>query len=517
MKNLIISLIFLSVFSLLPAQEDNYEEVGNYNKIVEGIAYEARNADNIMWIVDRSPSMEDDVKAITERVKKLLRSLKNKGKVPNGIVTFSDKPRLHLKPTVDVELVEKRFSKIKMFGAGKETLYAAISLAIKQKSKGKESFFIVVTDETGDDPKIFESVLKSLIKKNIHVLVLSPNASFGNKTWHWNSPDIAAKNTQFFNSQNGPSSGTQELLFDFTFIQRSTWSDTINPMEQRVWAIKAGWAPYGLQRMADETGGKVFELETDTCMAKTPPFKRKDLYKPDFSSLKTIKKHIRKHPWRKAVDEANNLWEKILPLDREFNGTSKTVLINGIQNQMTLINNNLKICNKVIKILHKALSKKPQSSYLDEEENENFRWRANIELDFAMALVMRYHVHQFLKDFQRFKAKNFWPDPQKNVCQFNILIVPDNKKFFSASAKNTYDVSGSGKSKFKNMLLAIPDPKTDQLKEMRLQAEKALYIVRENHPDTPWFSMAFALQRILGNYDIYINPCGNWSNSTGNQ
>lgn len=523
MTNRLLTILALVIF-VVSGRPVHAESVGDYGKIMEGIEYAAKAADTMMWVIDKSPSMSDDISEVHSRIEGLMESYRKRGReVEVGIVTYADRPSLHQAPTTDAKELKKAFGKIKTRGSGKEALYGAIEMAVDKMKRGKYPFLILVTDEAGDDDKKLESITKTLVKKNIKVLVLSPNATFGHRDWHWDVISMKDKNTTFFNSQNGPESLTIEALFDFHFTQRSTWSKSINPMEYRTWAVKSGWAPFGLQLMADMTGGQVFELDTDTCKLDSGFTEdNKKLYAPDIDFPSQVKKRISKHSWRSAVNMAVEYWAKnFSEIEREWPGQSKAALISGVESQVPTIRRNIRTADKVIDMLRAALDAplKARGYSLEEEVPQNLRWRANLELALASALVARYHANQFLADIERFKKPDFWPDPQNDVCQFNIKIVADRKPLFDDELKKEgYQISGvAGMSELIDVGKLLGDELPEDVKGMRIQAEKALKVVMHNHPETPWAAMARKLFKKLGHYDVFINPCGNWGNSTQTQ
>ncbi|MGE4158250.1 MAG: vWA domain-containing protein [Planctomycetota bacterium] len=505
--------------------ESQFEEVGNYGKIIDNIAYEAKNADNICWVLDHSPSMADDVKEITSRIEALLGGLNKKGAVLNSIVIWSDKPRVHLKPTVDIKAVKESLTKIPFEGkegSGVENICQAVNMALANRGRGENAVLVVVTDEAGDDDKQFDKTIDALRSSKVKVLVLSPHAAFGPPVWNWDIVHYDEARTEFFFAHNGPENGTPEGLYDFNFIQRSDWSGTINPMDQRVWATNGGWAPYFLQLMAETTGGKVFALKTESHKLQGT-FERKKLYKPEIVPLSKLGNTVPAHPWRLAVSKAADAWKGFRTIAREFPGQSKTDLIQGVQAQLPIVDGNITVTNKALALLHDGLGRKPKANYQGGEEN--LRWRANIELAFASALVARYHLHQFKLDVERFKGSTFWPDPQKDVCQWNIKIVADGKSATELPKLEIYSVSntpeGQGDTEqagdMVSMLTYVPNTNASTHEERRKQAEIALLVVMKNHPKTPWATMAAKLLAELGSYDIFINPCGNWGNSSTTQ
>jgi hypothetical protein len=491
-------------------------EEWSYDKIIEHLGYNLQFIDGVIWVIDESPSMADDVETVRGELDKWFKILNKNAKV--GIVTYSEKPKLLLRPTINHELAKKAFGVYKTREAGAENLYAAIAFAANNLPKGENLALVIATDEVGDDDKFLVQAVRALARRKVVVYAICPNAAFGKRKWAWTAVDAVKRETKHYHSDLGPETGTPEMLFDFHFIQRSKMTRLNFTMDQREWATKAGWAPYGLQMLARSSGGQVYNLETDT-FVEPIDFENAKKYRPDFSGLKDLAANIRKSPWRSAVHKVATIWAKSFkPFDREFKDpypSDRKVVVQTIKTRLLpVVKNNKTVALGCLKLLRNALEQESWSG--SDQDRSLLRWRANLELAYANALVAYYHLNQFEADYRRFSSNTYvfttlFPIANpKMAAGYKIICVNDNKDLYDGITESATD-------KLHKMLDHADYRKIKSTEDLRKAAEAALKVVAANHPDTPWAVMAAKTKETLGHYEIRSMPVGAWTRGTGKQ
>ena len=529
---LLLGCLVLGPAHVLPAQEQPLKVDGlngenekkqvpegaqwSYDKIIEHLGYNLKFIDGVIWVIDQSPSMEDDVEKVRGELDKWFKILDKKAKV--GLVTYSDKPRVLLKPTDNRDMVKRAFGVYKTHAADAENLYAAIAMAANLLPKGENLAVVVATDEVGDDDKFLIPALRALNRRRVIVYAISPNATFGNRRWDWTEIDPIKRDTQRMQSQNGPETGTPEVLFDFHFIQRGPWGQFTHKMDTREWATRAGWAPYNLQMLAQATGGAVYNLETDTFQLEGA-FENVKHYRPDFSEPSDLSKNIRANPWRAAVHKVATVWDKsfkrIVRDAKDPYPTERKLAVQGIkQAVLPAVKYNKNLVKQSLSTLRRALEQDSWSGM--DKDRSVLRWRANLELAYANCLVAYFHLLQFEQDFVRFSRDDYvfqplfpTPDP-KNTAGWKIVCIPDGKQLYTALA-------GPFEGKRYRMLDHADHKKIKSLEALRTSAEAALKVVMYNHPETPWAALATKTLSRMGHYEVRSMPVGAWSSGKTKQ
>jgi len=485
----------------------------DFDDIVNNFGYLLKGVRRVVWILDQSPSMEDDIVEVRRRIDKWLEDIDPVTQV--GIIVFSQKPQVLLPLTKDRAAIKAAFEKYKTQNSSQENVYAAITEAMTMLPGKESSAILVVTDETGDDDKHLAVVLRECAARKLFFYALTPHASFGNKVWKWAETDFKAKSTKTYQSCNGPESFTPEALFNFHFVQRTNWTTRNAPEDSRRWAIDAGWAPFGLHVLAEVTQGRIYELKNDTLqLATSIDEKKRSRYAPDLD-VQNILQNIQRTPWRLAVQQVETNWTKnFRDIQRVFVGAGKQSFLAGCARQMPVIQANTRVVDNVLEQLAAALKNKQggRSSTESQDSIPHLRWRANLELAYASASVARFHLHQIVADFARFKNPNYeLPGAGENLFGY-LLDCNSDGTFGTDVLSGTPDAQG-----FYDMLDAAEYSKALTLDQMRTQVECALAVVIANHLDTPWSNMANNLKHMLGSYEPRAIRLGDWAHGSGNK
>ncbi|MCW8129138.1 MAG: VWA domain-containing protein [Planctomycetota bacterium] len=497
----------------LEAERQKPIEASNFNDIVENMGYLLGGVDRVVWVLDQSPSMEDDIAEVRTRMDDWFKNLDPGVQV--GVIAFSQKPLLLQPLTKDRAAIKKAFENYKTRESGLENVYSAIGEALKMLQGTKTASAIVIaTDEAGDDDKFLAATLQACKTLPVQVYVISPQATFINKIWKWSEDDRVKQSTKFYQSCNGPESYTTEGLYSMHFVQRTYWHAHDYPRNMRQWAIKSGWAPFGLQVLSQATSGRIYELKTDTFFRElVMDEKKRPRYAPDFDTPNLLR-NIQRTPWRLALQQVSEYWTKnFKDIERVCPGAGQKSLVSACSRQVPTIQANMKVAETVLEQMAAALKNKAGMRSTDESADSlpHLRWRANLELAYASASVARFHLNQYLADLARFKDPQYVPPgPATGVYGYTIQVHSD-------ANLNPADLPTADADGFREMLAVAPHAPAKTLEQMRKQAETALDVVIANHADTPWAAMATLLKVGMGKYEPEVIMIGPWSHSSGSK
>jgi len=535
-------------FSLIAEKEekkvaDKSSDVGTILKY-SGLRLNTSGADAICFVIDKSPSMDDDIKEIEKNLDQMLGKIDMTLK-PVTIVTYSGSAEVVLENCKDISLVKQALKGIKSKGASEEKLFAAINLGFTTLKKSESPLFVVVTDETGDDAEeSLEKTLKTLSRKKSRIHVLTTPASFGNDEWFWSIFNNKQTNqkTVHYKSTNGPASGTQEILFDFFFVQRAYFTKGVLPYNWKRWAVNAGWAPYNLALIAKETKGKVYQIETDTYLLKSDNFdlKKMKLYQPELLKKSDLSRSIKKDIRRKVVHESlEKYYKSRMEMIRSCNfrdpnlpdGEKKKLTLEFLESNSKAVDGNMKLIERMIKNFESTMAlyeKNKAKNYVKDDSSPSLRWQANIELNYGLAYVAYYEMLQykkFVKDTKEGRFKflgGFSENPEKlfhvpiqRILVVEIFMLPkpisEDKKYAIENGDNMDLFSIAKQCRGKNSLSRLTVEEVGQI------AVKILKMIEKNHANTPWAALAEKTKNSLGDYAFLSYVAGRSSNTSGKQ
>lgn len=455
----------------------------------------------------------------------------------------------------DINEVKQALTNINPVGASQEKLFDAINLGYNTLKKSKSPLFVVVTDETGDDAANMEKTLNTLSRKKSRVHVLSTPASFGNKEWHWTQVvDPILGKTEHYKSSNGPASGTKEILFDFFFVQRSHHTNQMAKYNWKNWAVSAGWAPYNLAYISQETKGAIYLIATDSYLLDSNDFdiKKMKRYQPEIAKPSTLLKSIAKDFRRKAVHRALEEYYKkrnLITINRNTylgNPSSpvemkKKMIATFLKSNIKNVEKNMVLIEDMIDTLEDALKKdqkeqeKAKKYSTKEEEvgnNPSLRWQANLELNYALAYSSYYEMLQykeFLKEAEAGRIDTRYggvpdnPDSLRKAeldtaIYAEILMLPHDDDHHAQ--KKVYSVvHGDSTNPLSIVKTIMGKKKIDKLslEEVEKIANVTLEFVEHNHANTPWAVLAQKTRSYLGPYGLMVYIFGNSTNTNSNQ
>lgn len=303
----------------------------------------------VIWMFDQSGSLASQREDIAKRFDRVYEEL---GVIEAaGRPEFSqhqDKPlltvvaaygqRLNLlveKPTDDVEEIKSAVRAIEDDPSGQEYVFGSIlQLAEKYrsyrlKSPQRNVMFVVITDESGDDFQNVDPAVETCRKYAMPVFVVGVPAPFGRRQAYMNyvDPDPNFDQTpRMLPVDQGPESLMPESV-QLGFIDDSQFT-----------SLDSGFGPFGLTRLANETGGIYFSIHPNRTMSGRPRggqminvayvskfFDPRIMrsYRPDYTSVAEYQQELArnrakaalvaaaKFSWTETLEDVNTVFEKI--------------------------------------------------------------------------------------------------------------------------------------------------------------------------------------------------------------
>lgn len=284
-----------------------------------------KNDTLVVWLMDRSISMQQQRAALAERLKDFIETVAKERtdesyELTHAVVAFGARPEkvtITKKPDVVLDAIRKQYATDR---SGKENIFAAIEWCELQYLKKTRSFqdnsvlFVVCTDESGDDYLRLERTIAKCRESNIEVSVIGPSAVLGQMQGY--HAYVASDNkTYYLKVARGPETALPQRLQlrywfrdvppDWDESRRGPWNGQL-PIWQggsNFDSMLSGFSPYALTRLTMMTGGSyvLFDREGDRS-----PFSIDELaaYMPDYRSADVISKELQEDPLRMAVIKA---------------------------------------------------------------------------------------------------------------------------------------------------------------------------------------------------------------------
>lgn len=275
-------------------------------------------------IRDRFDKIYEELGVVSEsRAKKLSRAERNKLPLLTSVIGFGQSVKLFTEePTDDLEEIKGVIDSLPVDVSGIERPFTAVELAADRFKTFRRSsstvgpmrnvLLVVVTDERGDDIERLEPAIDACRRWGMPVYVIGSPAPFGqaNTLVKYVDPDPQYDQTpQWAEVDQGPESLVPEQV-------RVGFS--ANFQDEPV--IDSGFGPYGLTRLAYETGGIIFTVhpnrnvnrdirrsEIDPLSADIRRFFDPEVmarYRPDYLSPQDYEKRIKASPLRSALVSA---------------------------------------------------------------------------------------------------------------------------------------------------------------------------------------------------------------------
>lgn len=441
----------------------------------KGLTTIAVNPIPLWWVVDMSASMSDDRAAVAAEIDAVFSQLPADKKIKMGIIGYEKNAAVLAKATTETEKTQKALRKIGVAKSGDENVAEALRLAMTALSGNAEGAIVVLTDEEGDDLADMAKLVKDLAAAKIRVYVLGREAVFGWEHAYEKNVVAKPKPTDFpsYSPVNaGPESVARETLQmgPLCCWQQAAWGcrkSMILPEYANALAyltqsnplgcdlafddkVGAGFGTWALTRLAKQTGGEYLILGDPSC-----PAEKLEGYEPDWAidpaaeSAKITNLRTTVTTVLAEIDRAKTLGLSIR-FASEADGRAAVKLVPGVE----------KTVNDWLDRVRKAKTNVVATGGVRPYR----RWEAHRDLLEAQILALLHYLDQYKLALDE--------GPYPKVAPYGLYLI-------------------KGKLRGKGA--------------RRDDAVKALKVVQETHPDTPWARTAALLEKNLEGFAIYAS------------
>ncbi|MEM9351660.1 MAG: vWA domain-containing protein [Planctomycetota bacterium] len=286
----------------------------------------------VVWLFDRSGSLEADRKQIVRRFGKIYEELGVIEAAENPVFEkHSDKPLLSVvvgfgetaaaflkQPTDRVEEVQAAVSEIENDPAGRENVFGAVAEVAQKyrnyrlaRNGARNVMIVVFTDESGDDVHRMEETIDLCRKLAMPVYVVGRPSPFGRRSAYvrWVDPDPNFdQRPQWIPVNMGPESLLPERL-------------RLSPVQSEP-LFDSGFGPFALTRLCYETQGIYFSTRSERKRSRPSRDRGNDLtvrferlfdeaamrrYEPDYLPAPRYMEMVQSNPARRALVAAAEL------------------------------------------------------------------------------------------------------------------------------------------------------------------------------------------------------------------
>ena len=277
----------------------------------------------VVWLFDQSISLVDDRQRVAVKLAELfeetnVRAAETGHVLTNAAVAFGAQVHQLVAPTQAHQRIVKAVSQVPTDESGLEHVFGAVAWSAEKYGKRSDARVLIVvwTDESGDDVRQLEGTIALCHKRNVSVSVVGPSAILGRQegihSWvHQPSGQVFQLGVM-----RGPDCVLPErLVLPYWWSTRGPegsgavlgWNrgNNLPPWYGGVQleGLASGMGPYGLTRLALETGGTytIFDRPLDR-----GPFRlgRMRPYAPDYRVAEVVARELKYRPIPRAVLQA---------------------------------------------------------------------------------------------------------------------------------------------------------------------------------------------------------------------
>ncbi len=344
----------------------------------------------VVWVMDRSLSMEDERHQVAQRLQRVYAELEQlellkRRRLLAAVVGFGQRPVLVVEPTEDAQRVTEAVLQVPPDESGVENVFGTI-LACTQRfaelvRRGRRKLMLVVwTDESGEDVALLESAVAACQRLGAQVLVVGPSSMLGQRQGKHPYRHPEDGKLYWLPVDRGPDSLRPErirLPYWFAGPQYSS--------------LPAGVPPYALGRLVSGTGG--LYLINDPKEIRSPfPLERMVDYLPDYVSPAEYLRKAKASPLRRAV-----LWAVEVTHRQRFAGEPPMEFAPNERNYAQMLLEAQKITAQNAAVLEEALrpfqAVKDWTPYYEKERSK--RWRAWFDLTYGRLLAMKVRNDEY--------------------------------------------------------------------------------------------------------------------------
>ncbi|MEM9825188.1 MAG: vWA domain-containing protein [Planctomycetota bacterium] len=351
-----------------------------------------------------------------------------------SIIGFGQTVNLYTEePTADIDEIKSIVDRIETDSSGEEKVFSAVIAAATKyrdlrRSRGKRGpernvTFVVVTDERGDDVARMEEAVNLCRKNTIPVHVIGVPAPFGRQHTlvRYVDPDPKFdQSAQWAQVDQGPES----LVLEHVHLGLSGNFQEEPP-------IDSGFGPYGLTRLAIDTGGLYFanhpnrrvgrevrryEVEDYASELKhffDPSVMRR--YQPQYISAREYQQQVQQSPLRRALVQAAAAQANSLRAAGGIDRPKTRFVKRGDEAQLVqLLNEAQKDAAKLAPRLNSLLSILASGMDGREQETEP-RWQAGYDLAMGRVIAQSVRTDAYNSMLAEVKRGKPFKDPKNNT------------------------------------------------------------------------------------------------------
>lgn len=272
----------------------------------------------VVWAFDASGSLQAERQRLGKHIETVYSHISQlddaRLSADSGLLTMvvsfgHDRRAMLPKPTAELSEITEAINNVPLDETGTETTFGTVAEIIHRFGRYRDgqnriyhTVVIVVTDEVGDDEDRLEDAIALAQKAKTPVYVLGSQAIFGRIDGYMDYVDPKTKHV--FHGvpvRQGPESVMLEQI-RLPFWYEGYQYDT----------LEAGFGPFALSRLANETGGIYFVTRFDTRRMGFDPARMRE-YKPDWVSRAEYERRLAHSPLRQAVLNAAQITQQKLP------------------------------------------------------------------------------------------------------------------------------------------------------------------------------------------------------------
>ena len=442
----------VSEFDVAGTTEHTGGVEGAIDRLTNELAASLReNETTVIWLFDASLSLRDRRNAIADRFETIYAQLDELGVLEDErlltvAAAYAEKwTLLTEEPTQNVGPLAKKIRDIPDPNTSVENVLTAVSDVtgkfLSQRTRERRTMMVViVTDERGDDFQNLESVITRLKRYGIKVYCVGNAAPLGQtkELINWTYEDGFV---EMLPVDRGPETAFPELL------ALPFWGKNASR------PLSSGYGPYGLTRLAAETGG-LFLLTEETSKRFDPAIMRN--YPPDYRPIAIVDADIRKNLAMQALVRAATLSQQsdrrdAIPRPRlVFPGENDTILRRAIteaQKPMAIVDYHLQELSTIL-----------EAGLRDRDKLDTPRWRATWDLAVGRIAALRARAYGYNAVLAEMKVS---PRAFENKTNNEWALMPSDEI-----------AGGAG------------------VKKIAETAREHLSRVVDEHPGTPWAELA---------------------------
>lgn len=405
----------------------------------------------VVWLFDQSLSLKERRDTIAERFENVYRQLENleerdRGALQTIAAIYGEGFKMLTdKPVDDYKELIPKVRSIPDDPSGKENVFAAVNQLVaklkKDRDKKRSILIFIITDEKGDDAeKYLEDTIQLCRRQGIKVYTVGNAALFGREKGYvaWKFPSGKVEDIEV---DAGPETVEPEsLVLGF-------WGGRGIDLSR----MSSGYGPYALTRLCKETGGQYLIAQEDTQGQKFDPAVMRS-YQPDYRPIREYVKSLEKNKAKASLvtaAKATKLENVQIPR-LDFPAYNDNILRETITEAQKPAAELIYKIDRLVEVLSQGEK--------DREKVSEVRWRAAYDLAIGRALAMKVRSFGYNSMLAEMKA---------------------TPKSFQKKDSNEWKIEPS-----KTINAG------QNVKKLEKQASMYLKRVIDEHPGTPWATLA---------------------------